>query len=217
MNRTSAVARIKRGLGFRSDLDDEIISALQEAKRFLEQGRTLPFFLKVEDELLSVPIGTGEIALPTGFIRPVDGEGLSRVYDDGTDRYWFLEKMRDLETLQLLGDTNTSGGPVAYVLRRETIAFWPPTRDANYELYWSYYKQSQSLATDISTNEWLDEEKGNPEALIGRAGMIIAADIRDANATAIFKAMYDEAWGNAFAETILREEAEYPDYIGERN
>lgn len=216
MNRSQAVARMQRGLGFTDSYEEGCISALQEAQRFLENGRSLPHFLKVEDELLTVPVGSDPVALPEGFIREADGESLHYVVDDGTNSWTFLEKS-DFLNLKGSFDAGETGRPRAYIIRKGTIEFGPLARDAEYSLYWSYYKRSVSLAADVSNNEWLQEETGNPEALIGRAGMIIAADLRDANATAIFKAMYEEAWRGAFAEGILREGANNAHSLGEYN
>lgn len=215
MNREQAILRIRRGLGFVEDdsYDETIISALQEAQRLLENGRTLPHFLKVEDEELVVPVGSEEVALPDGFLHEVEGEGLHYVGDG--NEFEFLEKT-DLENLKQAFDADAAGAPRAYTIRKQTVAFAPPERDEERTLYWSYYKRSVSLASETSENEWLDEVNGNPDALIGKAGLIVATDLRDANAAAIFKAMYDEAWGGAIAQMIMREEANTSHYLGER-
>jgi hypothetical protein len=214
MLRSAAIARIKRGLGFRDDLDNEIISALQEAQRLLETGRTLPDFLKVENEALLVPMGDSEVALPSGFLREVDDEGLHFV-GSTPDAISFIPKDR-YDTLAQSFVNVSPGAPRAYKLMKGSILFFPYSRDQDYTLYWSYYKRSMSLAAETGDNEWLNEETGAPEALIGKAGLIIAMDIRDADAAVIFQKMHTEGWSGAFAATIERNLAQKPLRMGSR-
>lgn len=203
---------MKRGLGFRRNLDDECVSALQEAQRLLEEGRTLPDFLKVEDEAFAVPMGTGEVALPAGFIREVDDEGLRFVGDTPND-VRFLPKDRFDVLTQTFVDDDTAEAPSAYKIRKATVAFFPYSRDRDYTLYWSYYKNSVSLATDVADNEWLNNA---PEALIGKAGVILAMDLRDPDSVVLFQRMHDEAWKGSIAAGFLREEANRPLRMGSK-
>jgi hypothetical protein len=206
MLRSLAVARIQRGLGFRSDLEDEIISALQEAQRLLELGRTLPFFLLQEDEALSITSGSGALALPTGFIREKDDEGPHLVDDDG--KLYFMEKM-DFERAKLTFDSDDPGRPLAYVLRKATMLVYPE-RDTTYDGTWSYYKGADVLTSDIE-NAWLQYA---PETLIGAGGLIIAKDARNPSAVQIFSEMLGVANAGQFAESILRDEANKPRNMG---
>lgn len=215
MNRTSAVSRIQQGLGFRSDLDDTIVSALQEAQRRLEKGRTLPVFLRKEAQSLSVASGSGAISLPTGFIREhAHADGKSMWYFDSDGNLAWIQKLAYDEALDKYTGAD-AGPPAAYVLRAESLLIYP-SRDTSYTAYWDYYKTSVSLATNVSTNEWLQEDTGNPEALIGRAGMIIAEDLGDALSLQKFSKMYAEAWGNAIGDSIIRETEGDPIHIGGR-
>lgn len=211
MIRSLAVARIQRGLGFRSDLSDEIISALQEAQRLLERGRSLPEFLLQEDQSFAVASGTAEAAVPTGFLREKQGETFR--YTNSADELLFLEKM-ELSKAKEKFATSTPGGPLAYVLRKETVAIFPE-RDTSYTLTWSYYKKATALTSDIE-NEWLSETTGAPEALIGRAGMLIAEDLKNADALAKFQRLYTEGWLGNLASDITRQEEGYPLYMGGR-
>src|SRR5688572_18012393 len=75
MLRSTAVQRINDGLGFRADghsLESKIILRLQEAQRELEKGKTLPKFLILEDQTLTLLAGDHTIALPSNFIREDD-------------------------------------------------------------------------------------------------------------------------------------------------
>lgn len=201
MLRSAAITRIQRGLGFRSDQSDNIVSALQEAQRLLEKGRSLPFFLLQEGQTLTFTSGSAEIALPTGFIREKSGEHPYALDDTGVPV--FLEKLTFEEgTMRFVSETITARKPVAYTLRTSTIKSWPPERDASYDFTWSYYKAADVLSSDVE-NAWLASA---PEALIGRAGMILATDLRNKSALDLFKGMYAEAWSGAFAEGVLRED-----------
>jgi hypothetical protein len=214
MTRDEAIARIQQGIGFRTDLDDQIAYALREAQRMLENGLSLPYFLVEEDQTLTAPAGTDAIALPDGFIREADGEGL-RYFDTEADDWVFLEKKLHEEAIKATSGLDP-GSPLVYVLRKDSVQVYPE-RDASYDLTWSYYKRGAELTTDIE-NSWLDEAGGNPEALIGRAGMLVAEDVV-ADVPLYyqkFERMFVQAWKGAFAAGILREEAEDPIIVGGR-
>lgn len=213
MTRSEAIARIQRGLGFRSDLETEIISALQEAQRYLEKGRSLPRFLLQEDQTLALPSGSANVSLPTGFIREKRDEGL-RYVNSTTQKTVTLEKLSlNIAVERFYGED--AGKPLAYVLRAEAITFYPE-RDTAYSLTWSYYKRSVSLATEVSNNEWLDEDTGAPEALIGRAGMIVAEDLGNAPALEKFAKMHAVSWAGMLADSILVDEEAQPLIVGGR-
>jgi hypothetical protein len=207
MDRSEAVARIKRGLGFRTDLDDTIVTQLQESQRQLERGRSLPWFLVVESEALSITSGSGEIALPTRFIREKPREGLY-YYSSVELENVFLEKI-DLNIGIARFANSSAGKPRAYTLRSETLKFYP-TRDTTYSATWSYYKGAEVLTSDVE-NLWLEH---GAEALIGHAGMTLAKDLRDKDAVALFSEMHVEGWKGVFAHGIERELDNQPLYIG---
>lgn len=214
MLRSEAVTRIQRGLGFRGDLDAEIVSALQEAQRLLEKGRTLPKFLLQEDQTLTATSGSGEISLPDRFLREFVQEPLR--YENTSvspNTVSFLEK-KSLEEARRLYIGADPGTPKVYVIRKSTIAIYP-ARDTEYSLTWSYFQGAVVLSSDVE-NAWLAEITGNPEALIGRAGMILAEDVKDPDALTKFTRMYNIAWGGGLAEDIMDEEENNPVRVGSR-
>lgn len=211
-DRTAAVARIQRGLGFRTDLNTEVIDALKEAQRLLERGRTLPKFLIEEDQTLTVPADATEISLPTGFIRDVQDQR-PHFTSSATSEIIFLEKVGFEEAKKRFA-TSAAGVPNAYTLRKSTIAVWPE-RDAIYALEWSYYKQATSLESNVE-NAWLEEKDGSPEALIGRAGMIMAEDLNHDKALVRFTRMHTAGWLGAIADDIMNEEESDPIIMGGR-
>ena len=210
MTRDEAVDMIQFELGNRSDLEQQIIDRLQQGQRLLEHGRSLPYFLLEEDQTLSVASGSGDTALPTGFLREKDGEGL-RYYDSTEEEYTFLEKLILEQGLDRFAGSD-AGVPAAYAIRKTELTIWPE-RDTSYSLTWSYYKSGTSLATNVSDNAWLVYA---PEVLIGLTGMRIARILKNQNAVELFKELYHGAWSNAFAESILREDEGDPILMGGR-
>lgn len=214
MDRDEAVARIQRGLGWREDLVDEIVAALKEARRNLEMGKSLPNFLLQETQSLVLPAGSANVALPDGFIREFQEEGLWLVQAAEPDNIIWLEKL-DFNIGNSRFANSDPGTPQAYTLRRNSIKFWP-TRDVAYTLTWSYYKKSVDLSSNVDDNEWLDEDEGAPEVLIGRAGTIIAGDLQDQASLQKFAAMYSAASAAMFGEDQLNDEENRPLSVGSR-
>ena len=212
MNRAAAITRVKRGLGFRSDLDDEIASALQEAQRLLERGRTLPYFLLQESQNFAVTSGSAEISLPTGFLREKEDERF--YYSNSDDELIFLEKLAFDIIKGRFPDTVEDGAPLAYCIRKSTVLI-KPDRDTSYTLIWSYYKAADALTSNIE-NAWLEEEYGAPEVLIGKAGMILSEDLGDAIALGRFTKMFSEGWAGMLSDDIERQAVGRPLNIGAR-
>jgi len=214
MTRDEAVARIQQGLGFRDDIPDQIVGALKEAKRLLEMGRSLPNFLLQESQTLAVPAGTADVPLPTGFIREWQEESPWYVATSGANDVTWLEKL-DFNIGKSRFARMSRGRPIAYTLRNNGIKFWPD-RDIAYSLTWSYYKKSVDLSTNVANNEWLDETLSVPECLIGRAGMIVAADLEDNVSLQKFSSMYKTAWDSITNEDQLNDEENRPLAVGAR-
>lgn len=209
MLRAVAIARIQRGLGFRTDLDTEITAALQEAQRLLEQGTSLPYFLLNEDAAISLTAGTSTFSLPARFLREADNS--QPHFYPTTGGITKLVK-KDLDEARAIFVDADAGAPAVYALRRETIEFFP-TPDVDYELEWDYYAGALPLTSNIE-NAWLEEEYGAPEVLIAAAGISIATDLENAPAVALFTKMLSQAWGGMFADGILRAQANRPLRVG---
>jgi len=208
MDRDAAVARIKRGLGFYSGTsrDDAIVSALQEAQRELEKGKTLPRFLLMEDQTLSLAAGDSEVALPIGFLRVYEDERIRFLPTNSTipkflSRRLYPDAVLAYERHESGAITVTSGEPEVYVLRQATIDFIRPA-NAAYSFTWSYYKKADVLSSNVE-NAWLANE---PEWLIGEAGARVAADLRDGDAIALFTQIRDRARSSYLSEIVAGEE-----------
>lgn len=208
MDRDTAIQRIQRGLGFRTDLSSEIALAMQEQQRLLELGKTLPWFLLQEDQILTLPVATRSVNLPTGFIRMEDEGFFYTSTEDGE-----IEVIRRpyAEARDFYADRD-AGGPEAYSLRKTSFYFFPEP-DTGYSLTYSYYKQADVLTTNVE-NAWLAYA---PEVLIGAAGVSIATDVRDATAVQTFTALYTVGMNALMAEIAAREENNMPRALGRNN
>jgi hypothetical protein len=210
MDRDTAVSRIQQKLGFRSDRVTEIQNALNDAQLELENSQSLPWFLIQQNQAFSItpaspPTATPlPVALPTGFIKEVDDEDGNISYQQTTPGpQVFLKKMdykqaeifffarrnvwydQNVEIIQSEDTTFTAGLPIAYVLQKNAIVFYPGP-DQPYTFRWSYYTHDQPLNGSNVTSQWLQFA---PWLLIGKAGMLFSADTRDADAYAAFQAV----------------------------
>lgn len=217
MTRSEAVIQIQEGIGFRTDLVDNIVLKLKEAQRLFESGRTLPFFLKFEDQPLVIPVGSANVDLPSGFIKEVENESL-RIIDPVSSEKRFLEKFIDLDMMirSLTGPTVPDGYPKAYMIRNTGITFLP-NRNVETTATWSYYKQDVVLDNDVE-NGWL---RYAPDAMIGKAGglMVRSLGVSDAGMAKRlehFQMLEAEGWAAIRAQTFDREQANYPRAMGAR-
>lgn len=219
MNRDAAVLRIREGLGFftGTSRDDAIVAALQAGQRELEKGKSLPKFLLLEDQTLTLLSGASTVALPTGFIRTFEDEKPHFLPEDSTINLFLLRRLYIDANLaygrfESGAVTVTSGSPKVYVIRKSVIDFIQPA-DQNYSITWSYFKKADLLTTNIE-NAWLANE---PDWLIGEAGVRVAAAMRDTDAVSLFTDMRDRARASWLAELVVGEEADGPYQMGANN
>ncbi len=214
MLRSVAIARIKRGLGFRTGtgLDETIALTLQEAQIDLESGKTLPKLLLREEQTLALAASAHTVALPSGFIRINDDTDL-RYYPTSSDRPTFLQRKFFKEAvLAQVDEDDETGPPEIYVLRKSTIDFIT-VADRAYTLYWDYYKSADALTSDIE-NAWLADTTGGAQWLIGEAGHRVAMDLRDKDAVSLFASMTQKGRAACFGETLAAELEDEPMTMG---
>ncbi len=191
MLRDAAVDIIKRGLGFLQGKthDEAIAAALQEAQAAREGGRSLPWFLLQEDETLALTADTPSYNLPSGFIREdVDYNPVLVISEEGTELP--IDPLPYDEAFRLY-EQAAEGAPEVYSIRKDQVWLFP-TPDEAFTLQWSYFKADTLLQSNVE-NQWLIHA---PYVLIADAGLRVATDLRDQEATAIFqsrKAEWD-AW-----------------------
>lgn len=201
VTRAEAVSRIQEGLGFRSDKADTILSRLGSEQRLLENdGLTLPKFLLLEDQTLSLTSGSSSVALPANFLRRAD-RLLSYTPTDASKPVTIPWKGYNY-AFAAYSDADAAGPKVA-VLRGSAILFFPEA-DTDYTIDWDYYKTDtavESLEAD-ETNLWLTHAE---DLLIGGAGLAIAKDLRNKEATALFADMQKRGRLSMFGKIISDE------------
>ena len=203
MTRSEAIARVHLHLGFRSNLDTEIIDALQDAQVTLEEDEFLPWFLLVEVASISTVADEERVPTPADFIRESEETALW-FYDaaaDEDERWNELEKA-DIDTLRNVYQDKT-GEPEAYALDQRYFRI-KPIPDAIYTLkLGSYYAQDTVLSSDVENN-WL---KHVPDLMIGRAGMKLASASRDQVAYQEFERMASRGMATLIKQNTAREMA----------
>lgn len=209
MLRSVAVARVQQGLGFRSDLETQIIAALQEAQREHEIGTTLPWFLIEKDATIATAAATRAIAFPTGFLRLVEYEG--PYYEDPDDGISYLAVRPYDEALQYY-EAFDAGAPRCLAIRSDGFAVFPLPDDV-YSISLSYYKAADLLDADIE-NAWL---ANFPDLLINRAGMLIAEDLEHSIAYQKFERKYTFWRTKFYSEIAAREDQNMPRMMGANN
>lgn len=224
MTRDEAVARIKEGLGFRSGtgLDAAIILRLQEAQRDLERGKTLPKFLLLLDQTLTLPSGEHKVNFPTGFLRESDDTRI-RFFPPSSDMPRFLERklyidavMGNLRTENSTSEESVPLPPSVYVMRHgksENFIDFITNADRTYTLKWDYYEADTTLTTNIE-NKWLANAA---DWIVGFAGRRIAHSARNTSAVETFSEMMTEGRAAVFGEILVEEEASGPYVMGANN
>ena len=212
MFRDVARARIQQTLGFRSDKETEIIAALQDAQVMLERGATLPWFLQSEVASIVTVDGEERVPLPTDFLREWEDDPLWYFVagSGGDDDTWTELAKDDLALLR--SKYPGEGAPVAYALDVKYFRIFPAPDDA-YTLKIIYFKKDAVLTANIE-NQWLTYF---PYLVIGEAGILLSAGLRDANALAIFQKWADEWRARMLVENEARMHASHGYVMGGSN
>lgn len=212
MTRDQAIARMNRVMGQRPvghSLTAQYEDALREAQRDLEMGKTLPKFLLLEDQTLTLLVGEKSVALPADFLRVDDDNSLYYVADDShlqhylTPYRYYRDAVIAVQSQQRPDQpAQTTDAPSIYTIRGSVIDF-VTFADREYELTWNYYKKDTVLDNN-DENLWLEHV---PDLLWSQAGKLVAADARDMAAIKIFEAIAARAERAMLNEVILGEEA----------
>lgn len=210
MIRDIAVARVKQMLGFKKNLDAEIVQAMIEQQQDLERSSELPFFLRKKYSAFVTAVGTQSVSAPADFIREWDDDVLAIIATDGTTS-WVQELKKDDDNYLRLRwpVTDGNGLPVSYSRLDKTFYFYP-TPDKIYTLDGSYYAKDQDLSTNIE-NKWL---RDLPFILVARAGLFLAAGLHDDKALASFGALNDIMTAKLHIMTVADDAAGAKPVIG---
>jgi hypothetical protein len=180
MLRDIAVARVKQSLGFKLNLDEEIVQAMIEAQQDLERSSELPFFLrKTFINFLTVG-GQRTLPAPTDFIREWDDDQLVAL--NGLEESPVFKDQEGL--LRVRYPSGMKGLPRAYARVNKEYHFYP-IPDKRYVLDGTYYAKDVELTTNVE-NKWLKEL---PHIIIARAGLTVAGGLRDQAGLATFGAL----------------------------
>lgn len=182
MLRDTAVARIKQLLGFKTNLDTEIVDAMTEIQQQLEREPELPDFLRKGYGGLTTTALLATVAVPTDFIREFQEDILFIRNADGEETPVIKDEKGFLRVRYPTSED--PGVPKRYALISGFFQFFP-TPDAIYTIDGTYYGKDAVLSTNIE-NKWLKEL---PEILIARAGLTLAAALRDKEGLSIFVTM----------------------------
>lgn len=172
MIRDEAVAFIKRRLGFRRDLTDEIIQELIAAQTSLEQEPDPPWFLLGDMQETDAVAGEERIRLPVAFLAEWE-EGTLWRYDPTAllaDPWIELKK----DYYDVLKAHFIRPGPPVFYANEGNYFTLHPTPDAPYRMRMRYYQRAPTLTTNIE-NVWLKEAW---EWLVGEAGISLAASVQ---------------------------------------
>ena len=208
MDRNAAVAEMKRGLGFRPNMDTTIIEALKAAQRILETGRTLPEWLLEFDANVAVTADNPAITLPTGFLRMHDDYDL--YYTNTDNARVFISRRNFTEAYQAYvasGDEDdhveqaNSSYPQVWVMRGKSAGILVPTPTVSFTAKLTYYKAAQVLDSNVE-NAWL---LNAPDLLIGLAGIKVAGTLRDKDAVAAFTTQYKMGQGSFMGDVVENE------------
>lgn len=201
MLRSAAVSLIQEQLGFRTDLESNIITHLQLAQIQLEKGPTKPWFLISEDSYTDTEADEQRLLIPEDFIQEADQCVIRYVPDDADEPSDEVDLRKDFfDVLRTNFAETASGPPQAYALVGNYFRLFP-TPDDIYRLHMIYYKKDDVLDTDIE-NLWLEHA---PKLLMGAAGKEIARALRDSAALATFMAWEQEDRLLLFGQNTARE------------
>ena len=209
MLRSEAVTRIQRWIGFRTDLETEIITALQDAQDELEGGQELPWFLRSEVSSITTVADEERVPLPSNFLREWEDDHMW-VYDAAaTEAADVWKPLLKLSLDQMRLDYPGTGEPKAYAT---SGLYWRigPVPDDVYALKTIYYKADTVLTSDVE-NMWL---KYASDLMIGLAGQKISVPSRDAEAFAAFQQMEIKATNRLLIENIQHEQQNRSNQMG---
>lgn len=187
MTLAEALTQISSITGFRTDIATRAIVQLARAQEFFEKGPDYPWFLLSEESLIVTTVGENRLPVPTDFIAEYEEGAL---YYAPTDEDQIPLEKEDLDYLKEFYGTTTEGVPESYSQDGTYFRIFPLPDDL-YPIKMSYYQKATAISglSTGDTNAWLTHA---PDCIIGRAGKILAAGLRDIVAMDLFKEMESE-------------------------
>lgn len=189
MNRDAIVSLVAARLN-RTDPDFTTLainemSLIQAAQ--LEGAPFLPWFTEVKDDSLTITANVETLAVPSGFIRELDGMGMYYV-DPDSGLYKKVVKDDYDNLLDTLDPTSTV--PQGYAIIGDTYYFRPvPTQGLTLRVF--YNQRQVDPASSSGENNWM---KWAPDLFIGALGFVLASTyLQNPNLAQPFDIMRKEA------------------------
>lgn len=203
LTRDEAIEQVQSGLSFRN-ANTGVLEALRWAQDQLENGQSLPWFLREEDDDLVGTASVGFIVLPDGFLREdEEADWWVTVGSEGPKivkkRSWSEVKEHRLNPEN--GETE-EGTPLIYAITNTNIEVSPVPTEA-WTLTTTYFKAADDLA-DEATNVWLENA---PDILWGEAGIFLAKKLHDKVAEDFFRGVFTAAEKLLKNEIAAREDS----------
>lgn len=226
MTRDKVVQLVKRRLGFRTDLDSDILLEMEMAQHDLTYNTLpIPWFLKITFPGMfnpgPEPWNEGMFLLPSGFISfvyPDCSMSYLSGYPGVTDTPFLLRsmpwpQMRD----ELLPQKVPKGRPQRYAQKDALYMQLWPTPDQVYWVEFNIYSGDElieNLGPDNLTqqNKWTDLQ---PELLAVSTALRIAPSLRDSELTAYLQQEEARLLARLEKATIQREEQGFDRIINE--
>lgn len=213
MTRDEAVIEILQELSYRRGGEAEVITQLQRSQLSLEQvGKTLPYFLRVVDQTLTLTVDQDYVLFPDDFIKEVEEAPIRYSDAAGNPSIRYLRKSDDKGLREYYTDSSSTvlrGGPSGYTFLVDRMRIFP-TPDQAYGLIWDYYAHDVPLTSNIE-NKWL---KYNPDILMGHAGHRLAKRKRSPEAAAVFQGMFADGQRQLISDNEERERTNSSRYLG---
>ena len=210
MLRSEAITIIKRGMGFRQTQDTAIIAALKQVQRDFESGATLPEWLVTYAEAQTVDPLTGTAPLPARFLRL--HEEYPPYFLNVSGGKVYTPRKNATEAKEAYPAPATDGYPRVMVVQGSALAFIPPP-STPLTIYLTYYRGEPVLDSEIE-NGWL---KNAANYMIGVAGVMVAADVRDKGAMDKFNLMAKSGYKSFIGNIVDDELMGRPLIMGRNN
>lgn len=213
MNKSTAIAEIRRGLGYRTTLETTIVGALASVQRTLERGGSLPDWLIVYDAEITVTADDPGIALPANFLRMHDDFDL--YYTDSDEGRVRVPKRNDAEARDAYASVTDAEYARVWVPRGRTAGILVPTPTASATYYLTYYKKADDIGeASVTTNEWMDNV---PDLMVGLAGLEVMGAARDKDAQLFFQQRVQRGQRTLLGDIVDGELAGRPLIMGRNN
>lgn len=198
MTRDTAAALVMQRLGKRTGLDTDVALELQQAQSDLELGTHLPWFLK-KDLSLTTVASVRYVSLPSDFLR--ETEELLWITTSNGVRQLVKGQYDELYNREIFDSDYLQSYYYAVVGTKLYVFPLPASAMA---ITGFYFAQDAVLSAGNSENNWSKYVSG---LLIARAGLRMSKTLRDGEAFGLFKADYEEAFGEMLKSDVAREQA----------